>query len=108
MSQLALMSFGLCCDFGESQSNYNMYKSKYYWFKKITIVTINKCIVGGGTEMSSEMLIKQRFLMWHYNRKCLCKIRKLIILLSSICNKRLHWLSVDSKHLLSVTDPLNL
>jgi len=28
--------------------------------------------------------IKYRFLAWHYNRKSLCKIRKLIILLSFI------------------------
>ena len=58
-------------------------------------------------------LIKCRFLLWHCNGKCLCKTRKLIILLSSICQYAFTSLTLDkiplnSKHMSNVTNSPNL
>jgi len=58
-----------------------------------------------------KYLIKYRFLVWHYNRKCLCIIRKLVKLNMPICIYTAldisgYICSVDRKHLSSAIDTL--
>ena len=73
MGQDALNSFALYCDFGNNGGNTKFEK---HLFEKKNIHTIKTMTFWVALRCLEKDSVKYRFLVWHYNKKCLCKIRK--------------------------------